>query len=143
LNAFAPIVLFYSFFIIIQGKGVFLDFVLDVIIVKKTITSTDNGWFNDEKGLKWLAHFIRAFKLTKDYKLFILDGHGSHAIFAFKYMAYFNRIILLYLPLYITHKLQPCDVGMFSPLIIYYFNEVRDKAQFYNRQKMSKREYIE
>jgi hypothetical protein len=111
--------------------------------VKGTIASTDNGWSNDKKGLEWLAHFIRASKPTKGYKLFILNGHGNHATFAFRHITYFNRIILLYLPLYTTHKLQPCDVGMFSPLTTYYFNEIRDKAQFYNGQRMSKREYIE
>src|SRR5450755_1034241 len=111
--------------------------------VKGTITCTDNGWSDNKKEFEYLSHFIRASKLTKDYILLILDGYGSHAIFAFRHIAYLNRIILLYLPLHTTHKLQPCDIGMFSPLTTYYFNEVRDKAQFYNGQRMSKREYIE
>jgi hypothetical protein len=51
-----------------------------------------------------------------DYRLLILDGHNSHGTFPFITFAENHHIIVLCLPPHTTHALQPCDVGVFSPL---------------------------
>jgi hypothetical protein len=37
-----------------------------------------------------------------------------------------NRILLAVLPPHSTHRLQPLDVGLFSPLATYYSQEIDD-----------------
>ncbi|KIK05220.1 hypothetical protein K443DRAFT_43723, partial [Laccaria amethystina LaAM-08-1] len=44
------------------------------------------------------------------------DGHNSHCTFRFVEFAHKHHIIVLCLPSHATHKLQPCDVGVFGPL---------------------------
>jgi DDE superfamily endonuclease len=48
--------------------------------------------------------------------LLILDGHSSHINMAFISLADSLRILILILPPHTTHRLQPLDVGLFSPL---------------------------
>lgn len=45
----------------------------------------------------------------------IMDGHGSHDTERLIKLALANNITILILPLHTTHKLQPLDVGVFSP----------------------------
>ncbi|RPA89855.1 hypothetical protein L873DRAFT_1720237, partial [Choiromyces venosus 120613-1] len=52
--------------------------------------------------------------------LFIIDGHSSHITHAFVKFYIEHNIILLYLPSYCTHFLQPLDVGLFSPYDYFY-----------------------
>jgi hypothetical protein len=54
--------------------------------------------------------------------LLIVDGHSSHVNLAFLEMYNKLRIIVHILPAHSTHKLQPLDVGLFSPLATYYSN---------------------
>jgi hypothetical protein len=44
------------------------------------------------------------------------DGHGSHVTYEMIDAARKSNVILFCLPPHTTHKLQPCDVGAFSPL---------------------------
>jgi DDE superfamily endonuclease len=46
----------------------------------------------------------------------IVDGHSSHINWEFIKSADSFRILIAVLPSYITHRLQPLDVGLFSPL---------------------------
>jgi hypothetical protein len=49
-----------------------------------------------------------------NYRLLILDGHGSHLTGAFIAYAVEHNIILLCLPPHTSHYLQPLDVGIFT-----------------------------
>jgi hypothetical protein len=49
-------------------------------------------------------------------RLLILDGHNSHCSFEFLEYADAHNIVILCLPSHTTHRLQPCDVGVFGPL---------------------------
>jgi hypothetical protein len=46
----------------------------------------------------------------------IYDGHGSHVTLEMIDAAITNNILLFCLPPHTTHRLQPCDVGVFSVL---------------------------
>jgi hypothetical protein len=70
-----------------------------------TLACTKNGWFNNDMAFKYIQHFAKYNRPTGIYTLLILDGHGSHAIFRFKQIAYKNNIIFLYLPPHTTHNL--------------------------------------
>lgn len=83
-----------------------------------------NGWSDDSLGLQWLEHvFDRTTKektSVRDRRLLIVDGHSSHVNIPFIDYADANRILLAVFPPHSTHRLQPLDIGMFSPLATYY-----------------------
>ena len=80
----------------------------------------EEGWTDQELGALWLENDFEpatAVCNTSDgYRLLILDGHNSHCTFHFVEFAHNHHIIILCLPSHTTHKLQPCDVGVFGPL---------------------------
>jgi DDE superfamily endonuclease len=84
---------------------------------KAYFTSLINGWTCNELGLTWLRRFHEdtRHKGSKR-RLLILDGHSSHVNMAFLSLADSLRILILILPPHSTHRLQPLDVNLFSPL---------------------------
>lgn len=80
--------------------------------------SSTNGWTNNDIGLGWLQeHFL---PLTapgaKDWRLLVLDGHGSHLTDEFLASCVVNRVFIVQLPAHSSHVTQPLDVGCFAPL---------------------------
>jgi hypothetical protein len=85
------------------------------------VSSSPSGWTNDELGLAWLEQvFERCTKqkarLGRDWRLLILDGHGSHLTFDFLEYCESKHILLCVFPPHSTHTLQPLDVVCFKPL---------------------------
>lgn len=83
------------------------------------VTATKKGWTSKEMGLRWLEDVFDP--ETKDrpnncVRLLRMDGHNSHVDNIFIDWAHQPRIRLLILPPHSTHRLQPLDVGVFSPL---------------------------
>ncbi|KAF8234248.1 DDE-domain-containing protein [Tricholoma matsutake] len=79
------------------------------------------GWFpnNQELGLKWLEWDFEPHtrpESLEEYHLLILDGHNSHCTYPFIKFSSEHCIIIICLPSHTTHALQPCNVGIFSPL---------------------------
>jgi hypothetical protein len=90
------------------------------------IATTQNGWTDNETGLKWLKHFDRC---TTDrsvgaYRLLILDGHESHHSADFQIYCEENNIITLCMPPHSSHLLQPLDIGCFGLLKKAYGREI-------------------
>lgn len=88
-----------------------------------SFASTPNGWTSDELGLAWVEQIFD--KETRDkarrrWRLLFIDGHGSHLTMQFIQRCHELRILLGIYPPHSTHKLQPLDVGLFSPLANYY-----------------------
>ena len=52
-------------------------------------------------------------KSDRTRRLLLVDGHSSHVNMEFIDWADRHRIIIMILPPYTTHRLQPLDVGMF------------------------------
>ena len=83
--------------------------------------STSTGWTNSELGLNWLLKIF--YERTKDkvkdprgWRILWLDGHNSHVNIRFIDEAYSRRILIAIYPPHSTHRLQPLDVSLFSPL---------------------------
>ena len=55
-------------------------------------------------------------KAGRGYRLLLVDGHCSHVNLSFLDYADKHWIIILVLPPHSTHRFQPLDVGLFSPL---------------------------
>jgi len=102
------------------------------------ICHSPKGWTDQELGSQWLERdFEPATKARMDpgkpdaYQLLILDGHNSHCTYKFIKFAREHRIIVLCLPSHMTHKLQPCDVGVFGPLAAAWKKQVSDASRKY------------
>ncbi len=82
--------------------------------------ASTNGWTCDALGLQWLTKIFdrhTAAKASGRYRLLIVDGHSSHVNMSFINMADSLRILVHVLPPHSTHRLQPLDVILFSPLL--------------------------
>lgn len=80
-------------------------------------TYSENGWTSNNVGIDWLNQIFIPESQPKDpsqYRLLILDGHGSHASVDFHWACKTNKIHLLYLPAHTSHILQPLDLAPFS-----------------------------
>jgi hypothetical protein len=79
-------------------------------------TTSPSEWSNDDIGLAWLEQVFD--RRTKDkarlsYRIFIVDGHGSHLTRNFLQYCLTHKILLCILPPHSTHSLQPLDVVLF------------------------------
>lgn len=90
--------------------------------------TSSKGWSNDDLGYKWLVQvFDRCTKHLKHRRrLLIVDGHSSHVNMKFINRCDELRILLAVLPSHSTHRLQPLDVGLFSPLATHYTNGLNE-----------------
>lgn len=84
-------------------------------------TSSPSGWTNDELGYMWLTQIFDRFSKKKarngrDWRLLLLDGHGSHLNMRFLDWALDHQIMVGIYPPHSTHRLQPLDVALFGPL---------------------------
>ena len=87
--------------------------------------SSANGWSSAGFGQAWLRLFDRHTRHKGSRKrLLIVDGHSSHVNWGFVNLADSLQILLLVLPPHTTHRLQPLDVGLFSPLANAYSKEL-------------------
>lgn len=96
------------------------------------VASSPSGWTNNELGLSWLRDvFDRSTKAKAgdNYRLLILDGHGSHITRAFIDYCNDNRILLAVFPPHSTHTLQPLDVVLFKPLSTAYSSQLSKQQQ--------------
>jgi hypothetical protein len=85
------------------------------------------GYADTEISLYWMQHVFDP--QTRDRaggkpRLLISDGFGPHESLEVLKFCYTNQIILCRLPSHTSHKLQPCDVGVFGPLKAAYRSQV-------------------
>ncbi|KAJ5745113.1 hypothetical protein N7520_010295 [Penicillium odoratum] len=90
------------------------------------------GYTNTEISLYWVEHVFDP--QTRDRagdrpRLLICDGFGTHESLEVMKFCFANRIILCRLPSHTSHKLQPCDVGVFSPLKTAYRAQVEQACR--------------
>ena len=90
------------------------------------------GWINEDLGLSWLSElFEPATRLKAGYakRLLIVDGHSSHVNMKFINYCDQHGILLGILPPHSTHRLQPLDVAIFSPLTTAYSGQIDNFIQ--------------
>lgn len=89
--------------------------------------ASDKGWTSNNLGISWLTSVFERYtslKVGNGYRLLLADGHSSHLNMQFIDFCDSHRIILAILPPHSTHRLQPLDVGIFSPLATTYSIEI-------------------
>lgn len=90
------------------------------------------GYTNTDISLYWVQHVFDP--QTRDRagdrpRLLICDGFGTHESLEVLQFCFANRIILCRLPSHTSHKLQLCDVGVFSPLKTAYRAQVEQACR--------------
>jgi hypothetical protein len=97
-------------------------------------SSSQTGWTNDQMGSSWLERFHEyTYQISGMHtRLLILDGHSSHVNIGFLEKAASHHILVVVLPPHTTHRLQPLDVGIFSPLALAY-SQALDEHLFTSR----------
>ncbi|EUC27044.1 hypothetical protein COCCADRAFT_112719, partial [Bipolaris zeicola 26-R-13] len=116
--------------VIYEGKGGLRDSWLHDLEVGKHqlfCCTSPTGWSNNEIGLAWLEQVFNRKtkeKAKRDWRLLLLDGHGSHVTPSFIDYCDAHRILLAVLPPHSSHRLQPLDVAVFGPLATAYGKEL-------------------
>ena len=109
--------------------------------------SSPNGWTNDKLGFHWLTRvFDVNTKLkarhARDPRLLFIDGHGSHINMKFLTWCEKNNVHVALYPPHSTHRLQPLDVSLFSPLANFYSQNLDNWIlETSGLSSMSKREF--
>ena len=100
-----------------------------------SVMCSPNGWTDQELDAKWLEISFEpmstACNKTGGYRLLILDGHNSHCTYRFSKFAKEHNIIIICLPSHTMHVLQPCDIGVFGPLVSSWKAQVNQAARNY------------
>eukprot|EP00918_Siedleckia_nematoides_P038582 GHVU01083898.1.p2 GENE.GHVU01083898.1~~GHVU01083898.1.p2 ORF type:complete len:456 (-),score=33.50 GHVU01083898.1:2594-3961(-) len=79
------------------------------------------GWICTKYFIRYLTHFAYWTNASRSNPvLLILDNHSSHRVAATAVVARSLGVHLVTLPPHTSHKLQPCDVGVYGPLKVYH-----------------------
>jgi 4-hydroxybenzoate polyprenyltransferase len=79
--------------------------------------TSPKGWTDHELALEWLQKiFIPRTHIAGQFRLLIVDGHGSHVTDDFMWECFHANIYLLFLPAHSSHITQPCDLSCFATL---------------------------
>jgi hypothetical protein len=82
-------------------------------------TSSKSGFTNQTLMVSWFKQAFlpeTAVDHPSDWRLLIMDKHGSHDSDEFRHLCSQNKVQPFYLLGHTSHELQPLDVGCFSPL---------------------------
>jgi hypothetical protein len=89
---------------------------------------SESGYTDSKISLEWLKRVFdpqTREQANQKPRVLICDGFGTHETLEALEFCFENNIILCRLPSHTSHKLQPCDVGVFAPLKAAY----RDEAE--------------
>ena len=80
-------------------------------------SSHTSGWMTYHNFLKFLEHFVKHIRASRDKKvLLLLDNHQSHIHIDILIYARDHGVVRLSFPPHCSHKLQPLDRSVFGPL---------------------------
>jgi hypothetical protein len=131
-------------YIIFPGKVKQLSWFFNRDLPKDwVIDTTENGWTDNQRGLRWLEHFEEHSRrqLVGAWRLLILDSHESHCSVEFENFCEEKKIKCFYLPPHSSHITQPLDVGCFGPLKKWY-SDVLSEWMRWGRIHIDKPDFI-
>lgn len=88
---------------------------------------SENGYNDSKISSEWLKRVFDPQTKERAHqrpRVLICDGFGTQETLEILEYCFENNIILCRLPSHTSHKLQPCDVGVFAPLKTAYRDEV-------------------
>jgi hypothetical protein len=129
---------------IFKAKSVQTTWFMPDDIPDALYTTSKKGWTSNEIGLRWLDQvFLPESDDNGEYRILILDGHGSHATIEFMWKCHQNRVLLIYLPAHSSHVLQPLDLTCFSPLKSSYRRQIAELASLEDSAPIKKIRFVQ
>ena len=103
--------------VIIQGHDIMAIWFSDDLPQGTHIVPSDSGFTSDKIAVEYLKHLIKNSDAgpNADWKLLLMDNHGSHITPEFVALANENHIRPYPLIPHLTHCMQPLDVVVFQP----------------------------
>ena len=125
-------------FYIFRGKRLRSNYVLHCEDGAAMAMQT-KAWMTATLFSHWISHFIRCLQSKGGISqgrrhLLILDGHNSHVTLEVVHKCREVGLDLVTLPSHTSHRLQPLDVGVFTPFKRY-FKRYRDVWSVSNKGK--------
>jgi hypothetical protein len=107
-------------------------------------TTSENGWTSNSIGYEWLQRIFIPSTTPRQgqWRLLILDGHGSHTPIDFTWSCRQHQIYLLYLPSHASHVLQPLDLAPFSVLKSKYCDQIRGLSALDDAAPIKKERFV-
>ena len=107
-------------------------------------TTSENGWTSNYIGYQWLQRIFLPATTPRQgqWRLLILDGHGSHIPIEFMWSCRQNKVWLLYLPPHASHILQPLDLAPFSVVKSKYRDEIRALSALDDAAPIKKERFV-
>jgi hypothetical protein len=114
--------------IVVQGKYIMADWFPPELHPDTLILTSDTGFTNNQIALEFLKHYIKHSDAgpQADWKLLLMDNHGSHETPEFINLANDNYILPYPLLPHMTHCMQPLDVGVFQPYKHWHDEAIKD-----------------
>lgn len=91
---------------------------------------SESGYMDSRINLEWIQQVfdpLTRAKANGKPRVLINDGFGTHESLEVMTHCFEHNIILCRLPSHTSHKLQPCDVGVFGPLKMAYREQVEQQ----------------
>ncbi len=120
--------------LIIQGQRVMQNWVQSGLLAGTLIKTSENGFISDEIAIDWLKHFIdhTNFNSLSEWKLLLMDQHGSHCTSEFVRLANDHHIRSFSFISHLTHCMQSLDVGIFHSYKKHHDNVIKQAlAEFH------------
>ena len=94
-----------------------VDWFLEDLHSDTQIIPAENGFTSDKIALEFLKHYIMNSdsRPDADWKLMLMDNHGSHCTPEFVFLANENHILPFPFIAHLTYCMQLLDVGVFQP----------------------------
>ena len=88
------------------------------LLQDQEIRVSNNSWTTNKLSLDQLYYFNAHIKerTVSTYRLLVINGYKSYNSLKFQQYCKDNRIITVCMPAYLSHLLQPLNVGCFAPL---------------------------
>ena len=77
-----------------------------------------------------------------DWRLLIINKHSTYNIEEFMYHCRLNRVFILYLPSHSSHKSQPLDRSIFSPLKNYFRQNTKALTHYKASSPANKQRFL-
>jgi hypothetical protein len=103
------------------------------------------GWSNSQIAVKWFkeVYLPETQPIShQEWRLLVIDEHSSHVSTEFQYLAFRHNVQLLYLPPHTSHKTQPLDRSVFSPLKNYFRQATKALATFTATAPVNKQRFL-
>ena len=105
--------------IIFKGINLCKDWIASNVPDDWHLSCNTKRWTSNEHGTEWMKKLFEPMTWEKANCmkwLLICDGHDSHISLMIIYHCIANNIVLMLLPSYTSHLMQPLDIGVFGPM---------------------------